>query len=84
MGFPLLIKPSAGGGGKGMHVVERPEDLKATLATNTCVRDTDCSTNDRCIGAIDGEKHCVPECHHVAAYQADAASDRSVASCAGR
>ena len=33
VGYPLLIKPSAGGGGKGMHVVERPEDLEATLAT---------------------------------------------------
>ncbi|MGX1161698.1 acetyl-CoA/propionyl-CoA carboxylase biotin carboxyl carrier protein [Arthrobacter sp. SLBN-100] len=33
VGFPLLIKPSAGGGGKGMHVVQRPEDLPATLAT---------------------------------------------------
>ena len=32
-GFPLLIKPSAGGGGKGMHIVERPEELEATLAT---------------------------------------------------
>ena len=33
VGYPLLIKPSAGGGGKGMHIVERPEDLPATLAT---------------------------------------------------
>ena len=33
VGYPLLIKPSAGGGGKGMHVVERPADLPAALAT---------------------------------------------------
>ena len=33
VGYPLLIKPSAGGGGKGMHVVERAEDLAETLVT---------------------------------------------------
>ncbi|GAA1344713.1 acetyl/propionyl/methylcrotonyl-CoA carboxylase subunit alpha [Arthrobacter roseus] len=33
IGYPLLIKPSAGGGGKGMHVVEKQEDLADTLPT---------------------------------------------------
>ncbi|MBD0021210.1 acetyl/propionyl-CoA carboxylase subunit alpha [Gordonia pseudamarae] len=31
IGFPVLIKPSAGGGGKGMHCVEDPVDLPAAL-----------------------------------------------------
>ncbi|MDL5155236.1 acetyl/propionyl/methylcrotonyl-CoA carboxylase subunit alpha [Actinomycetospora termitidis] len=31
-GFPVLLKPSAGGGGKGMHVVERDEDLADAIA----------------------------------------------------
>ena len=32
VGFPVLIKPSAGGGGKGMHVVTHPSELAASLA----------------------------------------------------
>ncbi len=31
IGFPVLVKPSAGGGGKGMHLVERASDLDAAL-----------------------------------------------------
>ncbi len=33
VGFPLLIKPSAGGGGKGMHAVHDADALPGTLAT---------------------------------------------------
>ena len=32
VGYPLLIKPSAGGGGKGMHVVESAGELSAAIA----------------------------------------------------
>nr|WP_270072515.1 biotin carboxylase N-terminal domain-containing protein [Streptomonospora mangrovi] len=32
VGYPLLIKPSAGGGGKGMRVVESPGELAAAAA----------------------------------------------------
>jgi acetyl-CoA/propionyl-CoA carboxylase biotin carboxyl carrier protein len=33
VGFPVLVKPSAGGGGKGMFLVERAEDLSDALAS---------------------------------------------------
>ncbi|HLS25030.1 MAG TPA: biotin carboxylase N-terminal domain-containing protein [Beutenbergiaceae bacterium] len=33
VGFPVLIKPAAGGGGKGMHRVDEAADLPAALAT---------------------------------------------------
>ncbi len=33
VGFPVLVKPSAGGGGKGMRMVERPDELPAALAS---------------------------------------------------
>ncbi len=33
MGFPVLIKPSAGGGGKGMHVVTEEGELWGALET---------------------------------------------------
>jgi len=33
IGYPVLIKPSAGGGGKGMHAVYRAEDLAGAVAT---------------------------------------------------
>ncbi len=44
IGFPVLIKASAGGGGKGMRRVERAEDFKAALAS--CQREAQASFGD--------------------------------------
>ena len=35
IGFPLLVKAAAGGGGRGMRRVERPADLPAALAAGS-------------------------------------------------
>src|SRR5690606_27516495 len=32
IGFPMLIKPSAGGGGKGMRIVTAADDLAGAIA----------------------------------------------------
>ena len=44
MGFPVLIKASAGGGGKGMRRVDRAEDFVAALAS--CQREAKASFGD--------------------------------------
>jgi 3-methylcrotonyl-CoA carboxylase alpha subunit len=44
IGYPVLLKASAGGGGKGMRVVERSEDFQAALAS--CKREAASSFGD--------------------------------------
>ncbi|MGE5493383.1 MAG: acetyl/propionyl/methylcrotonyl-CoA carboxylase subunit alpha, partial [Actinomycetota bacterium] len=44
IGYPVLIKASAGGGGKGMRLVERGEDFAAALAS--CKREAASSFGD--------------------------------------
>jgi len=34
IGYPVLLKPAAGGGGKGMHVVVKEADLEPTFTTS--------------------------------------------------
>lgn len=44
IGYPVLIKASAGGGGKGMRIVERSDDFLAALAS--CQREARASFGD--------------------------------------
>jgi acetyl/propionyl-CoA carboxylase alpha subunit len=44
LGFPLLVKASAGGGGKGMRVVREPAGLEAALAA--CGREAEAAFGD--------------------------------------
>ncbi len=44
IGYPVLIKASAGGGGKGMRRVDKPEDFVAALAS--CQREAKSSFGD--------------------------------------
>jgi len=44
IGYPILIKASAGGGGKGIRRVDRPEDFIAALAS--CQREANSSFGD--------------------------------------
>ncbi len=34
IGYPVLLKPAAGGGGKGMRIVHSPEEMEAALASS--------------------------------------------------
>ena len=44
VGYPVLLKPAAGGGGKGMRAVDRPEDLASAL--RLCQQETQKSFGD--------------------------------------
>ena len=47
IGYPVLIKASAGGGGKGMRAVEKSEDFEAALAS--CQREAQNSFGDQAV-----------------------------------
>ena len=47
IGYPVLIKASAGGGGKGMRAVDKPEDFQAALAS--CRREASSSFGDEAV-----------------------------------
>ncbi len=58
LGFPVLLKATAGGGGKGMRVVDRPEDLEAAYGAASA--EAEAAFGD---GAMYLEKALVPARH---------------------
>ncbi|MFN4004271.1 MAG: acetyl/propionyl/methylcrotonyl-CoA carboxylase subunit alpha [Hylemonella sp.] len=47
IGYPVLIKASAGGGGRGLRIVEKPEDFAEALAS--CQREAQASFGDAAV-----------------------------------
>ena len=58
-GFPALVKASAGGGGRGMRIVDRPEELDA--AREAAAREAEAAFRD---GTVYVERF-VPDARHV-------------------
>jgi acetyl/propionyl-CoA carboxylase alpha subunit len=58
VGFPLLIKASAGGGGRGMRIVEQPADLDD--AVRGAVREAESAFGD---GTVYAERYISPSRH---------------------
>jgi acetyl-CoA carboxylase biotin carboxylase subunit len=58
IGFPIILKAAAGGGGKGVRVVERPEDLASAL--RGAVSEAEASFGD---GTVYVERYVSPARH---------------------
>jgi acetyl-CoA carboxylase biotin carboxylase subunit len=69
LGFPVLLKAAAGGGGKGMRLVESADDLDGAYAT--AAREADAAFGD---GSLYVEKALVPARHVEIQVLADAAA----------
>ncbi len=62
VGFPVLIKPSAGGGGKGMRVVAAADDLAAEIASPPRARHWARSATTRCCSSGSSNARATSRC----------------------